>query len=242
MSTTIERAPELISRAPTKSSHTRLVKVLLSCGIAYGVLYVVANDLIAATIYDGYNPIDQAISELSATEAPSRAFLTAMLPIFSLLVLGFGIGVWKSAGENRALRVTGGILMAQAVMFPLWLLAPMTSREELIKGTSGANDTGHLILSALAILLIVTEMGFAAAAFGKRFRLFSIAMVVTVLVFGALMGIQIPNVEAGDPTPWMGFVERISYGAWLLWMAVLAIVLLRPRGKEVPDANGQRND
>lgn len=87
--------------------------------------------------------MDQAISELSGTQAPSRPFLTAMLPIFTLVVLGFGIGVWKAAQQSRALRVTGGILVAQGIMFPLWLLFPMTSREEMVEATTPANDVGH---------------------------------------------------------------------------------------------------
>jgi len=50
-----------------------------------------------------------------------------------------------------------------------------------------------------------------------------------VLVFGALTGMQAPKVPAGEPTPWMGLFERVSLWAWLLWMAVLAIILLRDR-------------
>jgi len=200
---------------------------LLACGIGYGVCYVIANDLVAAGMWANYSRIDQAISELSGTEAPSREFLTAMLPLFTLLVIGFGIGVWKAAGQSRLLRMTGGILIAQGLLFPLWLLFPMTSREELARGVSGTNDLGHMVLSALAILFILTEMGFSAAALGRGFRYFSIAMAVTVLVAGGFVGTTVSEVAAGDPTPWMGFVERISYGAWLLWMAVLAIVVLR---------------
>lgn len=228
MSITIERAPKRWRRAVSKAARAMFAtKVLLAGGIAYGVLYVVANDVIAATIFDGYSRVDQAISELSGTQAPSRPFLTAMLPLFALVVIGFGIGVWKAAQQSRALRVTGGILVAQGLVFPLWLLFPMTSREEMVKATTTAHDVGHLLLGALAILFIIAEMGFSAAAFGKRFRLFSVAMAVTVLVFGAVTGMLSSGMTAGHPTPWMGVVERVSYGSWLLWMGVLAVVLLR---------------
>jgi hypothetical protein len=231
MSITIERAPKRWRRAVSKAARGILAtKILLACGIAYGVLYIVANDVIAATIFDGYSRADQAISELSGTEAPSRPFLTAMLSIFTLVVIGFGIGVWKAAQHSRALRATGGILVAQGIMFPLWLLFPMTSREEMVQATTPANDVGHLILGALAILFIIAEIGFSAAAFGKRFRVFSVAMAVTVLVFGAVTGMLSSEITAGHPTPWMGVVERISYGAWLLWMGMLAVVLLRTQG------------
>jgi hypothetical protein len=34
-------------------------------------------------------------------------------------------------------------------------------------------------------------------------------------------------VDANLPTPWIGVWERIHLVAWLLWIAVLAIALLR---------------
>src|SRR5262245_39495421 len=171
-----------LHRAQGSTRGDVVTQVLLGCGIAYGVFYVVTNDVIAASMFDSYSRIDQAISELSATEAPSRWFLASMLPIFSLLVMGFGVGVWRSAAGNRELRATGGILVAQGFVFPLWLLAPMTSREELVAGQGSTNDVGHGILSGVAILLIVTEMACAAVALGRSFRVFSITMLVTVLV------------------------------------------------------------
>jgi hypothetical protein len=130
----------------------------LVCGIGYGIAYVVANDVIAARMFDGYSRVAQAISELSGTEAPSRGFLTAMLPAFTLLVLGFGIGVWRAAGPGRALRATGALLIVHAVMFPLWLLFPMTSREELAAGGGGVNDVGHMVLSVMSLSLILGQM------------------------------------------------------------------------------------
>jgi hypothetical protein len=217
----------VMARALNRAMRRALPEVLLACGIGYGAAYIIANDLIAATIFDGYSRIDQAISELSGTGASSRGFLNAMLPLFTLLVLGFGIGVWQSAGRSLALRVTGGILIAQALMFPLWLLFPMTSRDEMMQATSHTNDIGHLVLSATAVLFIVAEMAFSAAALGKRFRYFSIAMMITTVAAGGYVASTTSEVGTGEPTPWMGAVERVSYGSWLLWMVVLAIVLLR---------------
>jgi hypothetical protein len=210
------------------------VQALLACGVLYSLTYAITNDVIAATSYSGYSRMSQAVSELSATGAPTRTFLKAMAPIGTLLIMAFGIGVWKSARGKRALRVTGGLLIAHGVTGLLWLPFPMTSREEMINGTVPANDVGHIVLTAVTVLLIVSEIGFAAAAFGWRFRIYSILTAATVLVFGALTGIESPKVPAGDPTPWMGFYERVSVYAWLLWVAVLAIILLRTQARAEP--------
>jgi hypothetical protein len=34
-----------------------------------------------------------------------------------------------------------------------------------------------------------------------------------------------PNLESGDLTPWMGFLERAMLGGWLVWMSGLAVTL-----------------
>ena len=103
-----------------KSNHrggtaTEAQKVLLACGVVYGLVYLVTNDVVAAMVYQGYSRMDQAISELSATSAPTRAFLVVMLPVGTALLVAFGIGVWITANGNRALRVTGGLLIQQGL-------------------------------------------------------------------------------------------------------------------------------
>jgi hypothetical protein len=224
------RAPEKTRRhVASTTSRPGLVEVLLACGVLYPLTYAVANDLVAAALYDGYSRMDQAISELSATGAPTRIFLVAMLAIWTVLMIAFGIGVRASARGKRALRVTGGLLVAFGVTGVLWLPFPMSSREDMVEGATSVNDAGHLVLSAVTVVLILAQIGFGAAAFGRRFRLYSLVTAATVVVFGALTGMQSPKVPTGEPTTWMGLFERISVGAWLLWLAVLAIVILRSR-------------
>jgi hypothetical protein len=77
------------------------------------------------------------------------------------------------------------------------------------------------------VLLMLLAISFGVAAFGKRFRFYSIATVVILVAFGALTGLNGPRVAANLPTPWVGVWERINISVFLLWVAVLAITLLR---------------
>ncbi len=51
-----------------------------------------------------------------------------------MLITTFGIGVWKSAGGNRAVRLVGGLILAHASLGLLWPFAPMHRREVLTAG------------------------------------------------------------------------------------------------------------
>jgi hypothetical protein len=207
----------------------RPTTLLLGCGVLYALSYTVANDLVAASRYRGYRRTSQAVSELSATGAPTRTFLMVMLPVWTALMVAFGVGVVRSAAGARPLRSTGGLLIAFGVSGVAWLAFPMTSRHEMVRGVTAANDVGHLVLSGMTVALIVGQLAFGARAFGSRFRRYSAATGLTVLVFGALTAGESSKIAAGEPTPWLGLFERLDIGAWLVWLAVFAIACMRRR-------------
>jgi hypothetical protein len=212
-----------------KRSLGRGTKALLMCGVAYSLSFVAFNDVLAGLLYGGYDYLDQTISELSARGASTRPLLAALGPIWSGLLIAFGIGVLRAANGNRPLCVTGGLLIAHGVVSVQWFWFPMTARDDIISGSMRWNDAGHLALIAWSGLFALAEIGCGAAAFKGRFRVYSIVTVATALVFGALTSTQAANLVDGESTPLMGVYERVSVGSWLLWIAVLSVILLRGR-------------
>jgi len=53
--------------------------------------------------------------------------------------------------------------------------------------------------------------------------------IVVLVGFGALTGLASPRMEANLPTPWIGVWERISIRAYMLWIVVRAVLLLRKK-------------
>jgi hypothetical protein len=201
--------------------------MLLICGILSSLLYV-GMDILAGMLYEGYSYTAQTISELSAIGAPTRWVWAVLGPAYSLLAIAFGWGVWRSAGPKRSLRIIGGLMIIYGVIgIVAWPFAPMHQREVLAAGGGTWNDTMHIVLGMVDVLLMLLAIGFGAAAFGKRFRLYSIATMVVLIAFGVLTGLDGPRIAANLPTPWVGVWERIDLGVFLLWVVVLAIVLLR---------------
>jgi len=202
-------------------------KALLFCGILSSLLYVAMN-IIGAMQWEGYSFLSQTISELSAIGSPSRSFWLGTGTLYQVVVILFGWGVWASADRSRALRVAGALLLVYGVIGLAAPLFPMHLRgfERTL------TDTMHKVLTTVTVALMLAAIGFGSAALEKRFRLFSTATILVLLVFGALAGLDVPRIDANLPTPWVGVTERIAAGAFLLWVVVLAITLLRAPGEE----------
>jgi hypothetical protein len=199
-------------------------KALLVCGVASSLLYAL---MIWGIRYEGYDPLSQVPSELTAIGAPTRELWARLGWIYTVLVTAFGFGVWRSSGGNRAVRSVGGLILAYASLGLLWPFAPMHQREVLAAGGGTPSDTLHQVLAAVTVFLMFLAIGFGATAFGKRFRSYSIVTIVVLLVFGGLTFLEAPRLQANLPTPWIGLWERINISVFLLWVVMLGAVLWR---------------
>ena len=204
-------------------------KILLGCGIASSVLYV-ASDILGSLRYPGYSWLDQEFSELTAQGSPVRPFMLTMniLP-GTVLFTAFIVGIWTLAGpKQRTARITAALLAGYQIFgFVAGVITPMTTRETMGAGEDTLRNAFHGPLTLVMDLLLVAGMAFAATLLGKRFRYYTYATIVVLLVFGIWTSFQIPQMAANQPTPWMGLKERINIYATMLWVAVLAIALLR---------------
>ena len=213
-----------------------LRKILLVCGIVSSLLY---GAMIGSISDEGYSLVSRVPSELTAIGAPTRSLWLALGAIYTALIAAFGWGVWKSAGHHRVLRIVGSLILAYASLGLLWPFAAMHQREVLAAGGGTWSDTMHVALGGMTVLLMFLTIGSGAAAFGKRFRLYSIVTIVVLLAFGALTFLEAPRLQANLPTPWIGLWERINIAVFLLWIIVLATTLLRDR--DVADVTGHAN-
>jgi hypothetical protein len=225
----------------TKSGLTRL---LLACGVAFPALWV-GMDVVASLLYDGYSYRDQTVSELSAIGAPTRTFWLVFGALTGLLAIAFAAGVWLSAAGKRTLRVVAGLLAALALVnLTLGPFSSMHQREVLAADGATFSDTLHLVLVGAGAIVFLLEAAFASTAFGRRFRLYTAATVIVVLVCGFITSLYAPEVQANEPTPWLGIIERISAYGYELWIAVLAVALIRRNAvmRETAGPEGRNND
>jgi hypothetical protein len=173
----------------------RFGNVLLLCGIVAGMIYIATDILLATGIYPGFSITDQTISELSAIGAPTRLlWIVVMSVLFGPLVIAFGTGVWR-ASWKRSLSITGVLIIFWGISGYAWFFFPMHMRG-FIGSTS---DTGHLVMAAITVPLMILFIAFGSVSFGRKFLIYSIMTVILTLTFGAWTGTQASAVAAMQP-------------------------------------------
>jgi hypothetical protein len=225
----IQRRSAAVSAQRSRVSGATWRKALLVCGAVSSLLYA---SMIWGIRYEGYSPISQVPSELTAIGAPTQAIWARLGWIYTVLITAFGIGVWRSAGGNHVVRLVGGLMLAYASLGLLWPFAAMHQREVLAAGGGTRSDTLHVVLGSVTVFLMFLAIGFGATAFGKRFRIYSVATIVVLLAFGGLTFIEAPRLQMNLPTPWIGLWERINISVFLAWVVVLAAMLWATQGQD----------
>lgn len=205
-----------------------VLRALLVCGVIASVLRFVI-DRLAGTLWKGYSFVFQSISELTAVGAPTRSFVVSVEIIWGLLMIAFGLGVWRMADQNVALRVTAVLLIGNAII-TLVVAAFAPAR---YSGTPSVNaSTANVVFGATGMVFFVLAIAFGGAAFHGWFRVLSfgilLAYVVLTVVGLVASGGSIPS---GEHRPTTGVQERTMMYGYLVWVAVLALVLLKAGGE-----------
>jgi hypothetical membrane protein len=200
--------------APLEGQRGNAIRqALLAAGPLSSLLYVAATDGVAAAKWEGYRRTEQMVSELLAVGSPGRDAIVPLLWIYTLLFIAFGVGVWSSTHGNRALRTGGGLLIGYGLGNIVGGVFPLRLGDE-------TSVPLHILATNVQLALMVAAMCFVAAGFHGRMRWYSIIS----LVLSAVMG-MIAFMAAPGPNLVLGIGERISIGAFLLWVAVLAVAL-----------------
>ncbi len=207
--------------------------MLLFCGVVGPLIYVAA-DIIAAVRWSSYSYADQMVSELMAIDAPTRPFLVGAFTLHNLMIAALGAGVLMTVGAKRSLRAAGVFLVLYGIVGEIALLfCPMHMRGV----PTSLTDQMHIIMTMVISLVTLIAMGFAAAAEGKGFRLYTLVTVILMMAFGILTGMQGPKVGANLPTPWFGLTERVDIYASMLWLTVAAIAVRRAKAPGPAEAS-----
>jgi hypothetical membrane protein len=196
----------------------KLIKVLCLSGIVAAIFYLL-HDIIGTANYPGYNWQSQAVSDLTATDAPSFVVargLSTVHGIFSC-ICGVMLCVLAKKIKKKPLRL--GIYLFTIMSF-------ISAIGYSLFPLSGAGYDGSFqsfmhvyIITTLVVLLSIVSLILVAvgAVKEKNKALGILAIVALVMMFVGAVGGQ------NMPKEIFGIIERFSTYSAVVFMAILGI-------------------
>ena len=199
------------------SRTSRLVPTVILISAVLGAFLFIGTDLTVGRLTEGYSLVLQSISQLSAEGAPMRSIVVPLVIASNVCVVTVGVGVWVLAGQNTALRITGGLLVGNGLFSSVAVFFPTRL------GVTPGRSSLTVILGAAAVICLVLAMVSGAAGLQNWFRFLSIAILV---IFAGLT-----IVGFMQTTPHVGLQERTLSYVFLLWVVTLGIALFSSGGR-----------
>lgn len=199
-----------------------LEQVLLAAGIAAVLVYVLTV-VTGAAIRPGYSHYGNAISELVGAGAPSRGPLNVAFFLYNLLIIAFAIGLATAFGDGPSGARLAGWLMAATGVFGIamtWF--PM----DPIGAPATRPGIGHLVLAGMLSLGTLGAMLAFALGVGEIDHWPNLAL-YTYITFGVILVTGgLAAMSAAQRWQSMGLWERLTIGAGMQWIAVVAFTLI----------------
>ncbi|MGQ9546668.1 MAG: DUF998 domain-containing protein [Dehalococcoidia bacterium] len=198
-------------------------RITAICGMLAPLLYLSAV-ISGGILWKGYSHLSQAVSELTGAGAPCKPLLDPIFSTYNVLLFLFGLGIFIQLRHigKASLRTSSVILMAAGIIgliMTLFFPQDLPGSELTFRGTTHILLAGILsILSILAVLLFI--LGAKVMSAFANLRIHSIVSLVFIIVFGGLAA-----VGASSGSGYFGLYERITIGAFLQWVFVLAVRL-----------------
>lgn len=195
-------------------------KLFLYCGILAPIVYL-GTDWLAGRLLKGYSFQAQSMSELSAVGSPVRPIVVSLTLAACLLMIAFGIGIWRAGGHELLPRIVAGLVIGNAVtgfIAAAFFPTRYGERPDFV--------SPNVLIMFLSVVCFVLAMIIGAVAFSGWLRMVSIAIPVAYVLLAGLRFAKAAASAADQSESLIGAQERTMGYSFLLWVIALAIYLL----------------
>lgn len=186
-----------------------------------GAIFYLLHDLVGQHNYPGYNWLEQAVSDLTAVNAPSRIVaggLSTAYGIFAVVCCTM-MCVFIQRKGNKTLRLGVYLFAAMNLVSAVgYGIFPLTD-----KGQAGTfQDIMHVyVVTVLVVLLSIVSLILIAIGGLKDHKRHLSLSVYAIIAFACMLfgAVGVNNV----PSAYFGLVERFSTYSAVLFTAILGI-------------------
>ncbi len=197
---------------------------LLALGGIVGPLLFAVVIVMAASLYDGYSHIGQAISELGGEGAQYALLQSANFFVMGVLIIGFAWGLARAPGSSVLGAMLVGLFGLSSGIGNALLPCDLGCAGQTAIGLLH-NITGMLgFLAAIVGMFLLTHRWRQNPSWKSHIGFTRGAAVVAIIGLVGFVATKATGVEI------YGLAQRVFVGALMLWIVVTALQLYRRSG------------
>jgi len=196
----------------------KIVKLIPLLGI-FSVIFYFIHVILGELFYEGYNPLAQAISDLTASNSPSRNIARPFSALFGICAVMFSIGFFAYLKNkiNKAVTVSSFIFcIMNTISFFGYTFFPLSEA-----GYAGTfQDKMHMIVTVFVVILTIASLILYSIGFfmAKGHKWLGIISLCTLLILMA--GAMLINIL---PEAYFGVTERINVYSIIIYTGILSL-------------------
>lgn len=199
-----------------------MIKIMSLLGIAGSVFYFL-HILFGRIFYRGYDPLSQAISDLTASDSPSRIIASVFSSLYGIFSVIFSLIFFiYFRGKINFFVTTGAFVFSIMILLSFlgYFFFPLSVKSSGAVHSGTFRDKMHLVITVFVVVLTVAAVilfgiGFLNTGEHKYMGILSL-IVLVLLVIGAILISRVPK-------KYFGVAERINVYSIILYVGVLSL-------------------
>ncbi len=200
----------------------KIIKLIPILGTFSVILYF-SHVIIGEIFYNGYNPLAQAISDLTASNSPSKNIARPFSMLYGICAVSFSIGFFAYLRDkiNKVVTVSSFVFcVMNTISFFGYTFFPLSE-----SGYANTfQDKMHVIVTIFVVLLTIISLvlfsiGFFRAKGHKRLGVISI-ITLLILMAGAVLINTMPK-------KYFGVAERVNVYSIIIYTGILSLWMKR---------------
>ncbi|KZX10168.1 DUF998 domain-containing protein [Methanobrevibacter curvatus] len=200
------------------TSNKNLIKIISFFGLI-GLIFYFLHVITGEIFYPNYDPLAQAISDLTALNSPSRNISSLFSILYGIFTVIFSIGFFTYF-KGKINRIVTSASFVFAIMTIISFLGytffPLSE-----SGYAGSfQDQMHILVTVFVVIftiatLILFFVGFFKTKEYKYFGIISLVILILLFVGAMLMNIL--------PNEYLGIAERINVYSIVIFTGLLSL-------------------
>ncbi|MDR2597859.1 MAG: DUF998 domain-containing protein [Treponema sp.] len=198
-----------------KNKTLKLIPLLGIFSVIFYFLHVILGEI----FYEGYNPLAQAISDLTASNSPSKNIARIFSTLYGICALTFSFGffIYLKNKINKAVTVSSfTFCVMNIISFFGYTFFPLSE-----SGYAGTfQDIMHMIVTVFVVMLTIISLLLYSIGFFrvKNHIYLGIISISTLLIL--MTGAILINIM---PKEYFGIAERINVYSIILYTGILSL-------------------